>query len=85
MGGEVDHISNPDRIGENAGDHQPGDMRNICHQVSANFIRDPAQFMPVRRKGIAGIAPDDQARTMLQRKLANFRVIEPLSDRIDAI
>src|SRR5690606_33743740 len=78
-------IGDSDRVGENAAEDQAGDMRDVRHQVRADFIGDFAELVPVGRIGIAGVTGDDYLRLVLNCQRANRVIVQPFGFRVDAI
>ncbi len=56
MGREGDDIGDAHRVRISTGDHQPGYVGNVGHQIRAHFIGNVAEFLEIRRKGIAAVA-----------------------------
>ncbi len=85
VGGEGDHIGDADRRGACPGDHQPGHMGDIGHQVRADRIGDLAEAQPVYRPGVGRVAGDQDLGFGFPRQRLDGFVIDLLRGRIDGI
>ncbi len=85
VGREADHVGDADRRRIDPGDHQPGDVGDVRHQVSADLVSDVAELLPIGRERVAGVPGDDDLGLMLARQSADRVVVEQFGFRIDAV
>ena len=82
---KCDHIGKPDRRRVYACGDKSGDMGDVRHQISADRIGYFAEFPPINRPGIGGVACDDHLRLMRFSQGSNLFVIDMFRLFIDAI
>ena len=85
MSSRCDDVGVPDRRGNNARSHQPGDVGDVGQQVRADRVGNAAEGLPVGDPGIGREAADDHLGLALLGLLHDGFVVDLLGLRVDRV